>query len=161
MDYKKTPYIKIILFCLISLLLSACVVNKSIEASSPSKKTKPSKLDYAGEQHAVTELSNSGNYRFTLYSELVPIPFKKIHHWILKVENKEGEPVTNARLYVHGGMPAHRHGFPTKPVAKKHLGNGEYRVEGIKFTMPGYWEMRFTMKVGNQSERVTFNINLY
>ena len=152
--------VKVILFCLISYFLTACSTNKSIDTSPVSKKSTPSKLQYTGKQHAVTELAKSGNYRFTLYSKSAPIPLKKIHQWVLKIETKMGDPVTNAKLYINGGMPMHRHGFPTKPVVKKHLGDGEYLVEGIKFTMPGYWEMRFTMKTKKHRERVKFKINL-
>ena len=148
-----TKKINVILFCFTILLLSVITVNAETD--------KTSKHQYAGIEHAVTELSESGNYRFTLYSKPSPIPLKKIHSWILKVENNDGNPVTNAKLFINGGMPAHRHGFPTKPVVKKYLGNGEYLVEGIKFTMPGYWEMRFTMSIKNKRERVVFKINLY
>ncbi|MDH5407159.1 MAG: FixH family protein [Gammaproteobacteria bacterium] len=130
-------------------------------ASANNTESKNSKLEYAGKEHAVAILSESGNYRFTLYSKSVPIPLKRIHSWILKIEDKSGEPVSQAKLFVNGGMPAHRHGFPTKPVIKKYLGNGEYLVEGIKFTMPGFWEMRFTMNVNRQRERAIFKITLH
>jgi len=165
MNVKKFVTIKIIaLFCC-SLLLIGCSANRIIEKSSEKTETNQSsnttKLKYAGKQHAVTKLSESGQYRFTLYSKPAPIPYGKIHQWVLKAETKAGVAVTNTKLYVNGGMPAHRHGFPTRPVVKKHLGNGEYLVEGIKFTMPGYWEMRFTMKIENKRERVIFKINLY
>ena len=36
------------------------------------------------------------------------------------------------KIYVHGGMPKHQHGFPTNPRAKQYLGNGLYLVEGVK-----------------------------
>lgn len=169
MNLKKIVKIKIIIFCFTSLFLTACATNKATNKSPADSETKnsklltnkPSKLQYAGKEHAVTKHSKSGNYRFTLYSKPTSIPLRKIHQWILKIETKAGKPVTNAKLYVNGGMPAHRHGFPTKPIAKKHLGNGEYLVEGIKFTMPGSWEMRFTMKLKKQRERVKFKISIH
>jgi len=61
---------------------------------------------------------------------------------------------------VFGGIPAHKHGFPTKPKANKYLGNGDYLVEGIKFNMPGEWEMQFNIKNDNKSSRAVFNIHL-
>ena len=117
-------------------------------------------LEYSDLQHAVTQISRDGNYRFTLYSKATPIPMKKIHSWIIKVEDKEGKPVEGVKLFVFGGMPQHRHGFSTKPIVKKYLGDGKYLVEGIKFTMPGYWEMRFNIKEKRVSDRVIFKIYL-
>lgn len=161
MSKKILFKVNIILIGFVSALLTACATSETADTQPANKDTTPSKLQYAGKQNAVTDLSESGNYRFTLYSKPEPIPLRKIHQWILKVETKAGKPVTNAKIYISGGMPAHRHGFPTKPVVKKHLGNGKYLVEGIKFSMPGYWEMRFTMKIDNQRERVKFKINIH
>ena len=135
----------------VSIVFTGCATNQ-IQNSATNK--------YAGKSNAVSELSHDGRYRFTLYSARPEIPLGKIHEWIVRVETRDGEPVTNARLFVFGGMPAHRHGFPTKPRVKQHLGNGEYKVEGIKFTMPGAWEMRFNIKHNKVSERVVFKIDL-
>jgi cytochrome c peroxidase len=64
-------------------------------------------------------------------------------------------------VFINGGMPMHRHGFPTKPSSKTYLGNGNYRVEGIKFNMHGEWEMRFNIRMqGGHSDRVVFKVDL-
>jgi hypothetical protein len=111
-------------------------------------------------EHAVTQPSEDGKYIFTLHSTDPDIPFKKIHSWIVHIETKEGKPVEKAKVYVFGGMPVHQHDFPTKPKVKKYLGNGDYLVVGIKFNMPGEWEMRFNIKDGNTSSRVVFQFGL-
>jgi len=155
-----------------SIVISACSVTEAGKSAKPvsstsqaeelSAKNSNDALQYSGKQHAVTAMSKSGDYRFTLYSERAPIPLKKIHSWILKVESKDGRAVENAKLFVFGGMPQHQHGFPTKPQIKKYLGGGMYLVEGIKFSMPGYWEMRFNLKLKKKriQDRVIFKINL-
>lgn len=111
-------------------------------------------------EHAVTQPSENGEYVFSLHSTDPKIPFKKIHNWIVHIETKDGKPLEGAKVFVFGGMPAHRHGFPTKPRVKKYLGDGDYLVEGIKFNMPGVWEMRFNIKDGNKSGRVVYRFNL-
>jgi len=111
-------------------------------------------------EHAVTQPSEDGEYIFSLYSTDAKIPFKKIHSWIVHIETKDGKPVEKAKVYVFGGMPVHQHGFPTKPKVKKYLGNGDYLVEGIKFNMPGQWEMRFNITDGNKSSRTVFQFSL-
>ena len=110
--------------------------------------------------HAVTQSSEDDAYMVSLYSKDSSIPFKKIHSWVVHIETKDGQSVENAKVYVFGGMPEHRHGFPTKPRVKKYLGNGDYLVEGIKFNMPGEWEMRFNIKDGHKRSRVVYRFNL-
>ena len=115
---------------------------------------------YAGKQHGVTQISEKGNYRVTLYSSKSPIPQRTIHDWVLHLETQDGELVEDAKIYVFGGMPMHQHGFPTRPRIKEYLGAGNYRIEGIKFNMPGHWEMRFNIKRKDQLDRVVYKIHL-
>lgn len=98
-------------------------------------------------------------YTVTLYSNQSPVPMQKIHSWTAHIE-KQGKPVGNAKIYIHGGMPAHRHGFPTKPRVQKYLGNGDYLIEGVKFSMIGEWEMRINIKEPGQRDRAVFRIKL-
>ena len=115
---------------------------------------------FTNRENAVSQMSQKGNYRFTLFSTEAPIPLQRIHNWTVHVETKDGQPVEDARVFVFGGMPMHRHGFPTKPRVKKYLGNGDYKVEGIKFNMPGHWQMRFNISHKGKSDRVVYDIHL-
>lgn len=69
----------------------------------------------------------------------------RIHSWILHVETAEGEPVENATIDVIGGMPEHDHGLPTRPRVTEELGGGDYRLDGVRFHMRGYWEIEVTV----------------
>lgn len=115
---------------------------------------------FAGKQHGVTKTSKKGIYEITLYSSKAPIPQRTIHDWILHIETRDGVIVEDAKVFIFGGMPMHQHGFPTKPRVKQYLGNGNYRVEGIKFNMPGHWEMRFNIKHKGKLDRVIYKIHL-
>ena len=122
-------------------------------------------MKYTSREHAMIQTSQNGTYQLSLFSNVSPIPLQKIHSWTLHAENAKGEPVENLKIYVSGGMPMHRHGFPTKPQVTDHLGNGDYRVEGIKFNMPGHWEMRFNITekgnpAGRDTDRVVYEIHL-
>jgi hypothetical protein len=57
-------------------------------------------------------------------------------------------------------MPQHGHGLPTSPQVTQNLGNGDYLVEGMKFQMPGWWEVRFSISAGAQTDTITFNLTL-
>ncbi|MFC1773443.1 FixH family protein [Pseudomonadota bacterium] len=124
------------------------------------------KMSFADRENAVTQPSRDGLYKLSLFSNQSPIPLQIIHSWTLHVETADGKPADNLKIYVNGGMPMHRHGFPTRPKVSDHLGGGDYRVNGIKFNMAGHWEMRFNITEkgkpagrGNE-DRVVFKIHL-
>lgn len=51
--------------------------------------------------------------------------------------------VENLKIEIDGGMPAHKHGLPTAPVAKWSEDDHHYIIEGLKFSMPGEWLLNF------------------
>jgi hypothetical protein len=85
----------------------------------------------------------SGNNRFELRyaSDLDPIMINNLHSWVVNLRTTEGEAVENASIKVDGDMPAHGHGLATQPMVSEELGGGDYRIEGLKFQMAGYWEI--------------------
>ena len=115
---------------------------------------------YSLKNNAVTEQGERGNFIFTLYANESPIPLTKIHTWTVHIETADGKPLENAEVFVFGGMPMHRHDFPTVPKVKKYLGNGNYLVEGIKFNMIGHWEMRFSATQNHVKDRAVFKIHM-
>jgi hypothetical protein len=38
------------------------------------------------------------------------------------------------------------------------LGGGDYLVEGVRFNMAGWWEMKFDIQKDGQADTVTFNV---
>ena len=79
---------------------------------------------------------------------------------ILTVKTTGGTPVTDATIRIVGDMPEHGHGFPTVPEVTEELGAGEYLVEGIKFSMPGWWVIDFHITAGEVMDSVGFNVIL-
>jgi hypothetical protein len=71
-----------------------------------------------------------------------------------------GQPVDGATISVDGGMPQHGHGLPTAPRVTRGIGGGAYLVEGVKFNMGGWWELRFRIASPAGSDSVTFNLHL-
>jgi len=95
--------------------------------------------------------SQQGLFTLSYRSDTGSIPLNELHAWTLHVEDSSGQPVTGARIRVDGRMPAHNHGLPTAPQVTAELGNGDYRVEGLRFQMTGEWVVEFTI----QTERHT------
>jgi hypothetical protein len=84
-------------------------------------------------------------------------PINKIHTWEVRVTLRSGQPVDGARIAVDGGMPQHGHGLPTQPRVTRALGNGRYLMEGVKFSMTGWWEIKLKIDGAQGSDNVTFN----
>jgi hypothetical protein len=107
-----------------------------------------------------TRQSAQGLYRGTYTPTLDPITIDKLHSWTLHLETADGKPVETATITVHGDMPGHGHGLPTKPIVSQHRGNGDYLVEGMKFQMPGWWYVTFDIADGGKTDTVRFDFVL-
>jgi hypothetical protein len=105
-------------------------------------------------------LSDGGLFRVSWSSDSAPAPLNQIHTWTIHVETADGQPVDDAEINVDGGMPDMNHGLPTSPQVTQNLGGGDYLVEGMKFQMLGWWEVRFNISANGQSDTVTFNLIL-
>lgn len=84
-------------------------------------------------------------------------PINELHSWEITVISAAGLPVPHARIGFDGGMPQHHHGFPTSPRVTAELGDGRYRLDGMKFSMTGWWEMKLTIDSAIGADNVTFN----
>jgi hypothetical protein len=105
-------------------------------------------------------VSDAGHFRVSFQSEVQPLVINKIHNWVLRVEDSEGNAVTNAIITVNGGMPEHNHGLPTVPQVTASLEDGDYQVEGMRFHMRGYWEIRVAINIGTERDSVTIPLSL-
>jgi len=109
---------------------------------------------------ATTRRSNQGVYQVSYTPRRGPIVIDQIHTWTIHVATPDGRPVTDATITVDGDMPQHGHGLPTQPQVTKHLGGGDYLVEGMKFQMGGWWVVDFTIDAHDQHDTVRFNMIL-
>lgn len=105
-------------------------------------------------------MSTKGTFRVAFISDRAPVPVNRVHGWSLYVETADGVPITDAEITISGDMPEHGHGLPTKPSVARNMGDGVYAVEGMKFQMPGWWVVVFTVDSGNRRDKVTFNLML-
>lgn len=74
----------------------------------------------------------------------------------------DGAPVTGGRVQVDARMPQHGHGMATKPEADPGVcatpdtcthPEGRYRMDGMKFHMPGEWTVTFEVDGPAGSDR--------
>ena len=82
----------------------------------------------------------------------------QMHSWQLRLQDAKGAPVTGARFLVDGGMPQHGHGLPTRPRVTREIEAGTYQIDGMKFSMTGWWELTLDIDGARGSDTVTFNM---
>lgn len=101
-----------------------------------------------------------GKFKVTYTTAPAQVPVNTFHTWTITVTDADGKAVNDAKIHVDGGMPAHGHGLPTDPKVTKNLGNGSYLVEGVKFSMPGEWVMKFTINSGGTEDTAVVTLTV-
>ena len=101
--------------------------------------------------------TDAGKFVVTLQPPQTAPAINQIHSWTIRVATPAGVPVEGAHIVVDGGMPQHGHGLPTRPRITKELPNGDYLMEGMKFSMTGWWEIKLAIDAGGVADKVTFN----
>ncbi|MEX0738901.1 MAG: FixH family protein [Pseudohongiella sp.] len=109
---------------------------------------------------ALSAMSQPAGLHVQMQSELEPLAINQMHSWVIRVQDSQGDPVTDARISVDGGMPAHNHGLATSPQVTENLGEGRYRLEGVRFHMNGEWELRLQIESADVPYRAIFTLTL-
>ena len=89
-----------------------------------------------------------------------PLRPRKLQTLPITITDAAGRPVEGAKVAVDGGMPQHNHGLPTQPRLGRALGDGKYEIEGVRFNMGGWWELKLAIEAAPGSDNVTFNLDL-
>jgi hypothetical protein len=89
-----------------------------------------------------------------------PLRTRRMQTVRLLVRTAGQAPVEGASIRVDGGMPEHGHGLPTTPRVTRSPEPGTYQVDGLKFNMGGWWELRFRVASAVGTDSVTFNLHL-
>lgn len=108
----------------------------------------------------MSAVSQPSGLHVQMQSELDPLTINLMHSWIIHVHNAHGEPIDDALISVDGGMPEHNHGLATSPQVTEALGDGRYRLEGMRFHMNGEWELRLQIEHAGVPYRARFTLTL-
>jgi hypothetical protein len=112
----------------------------------------PANLDLSLDKNSV-----AGVYRVVLVPPAQAPAINQMHSWKVKLATADGAPVHGARFVVDGGMPQHGHGLPTQPRVTPQVGDGTYSLDGMKFSMTGWWEVKLAIDGPQGADKVTFN----
>lgn len=139
------------LICLSSVVLAMLFLVSAAQANDSPLKS----------WYQETKESNAGAFTVTLDSNSSNIGLNEFQEWVLTVTRKDsGEFVSPARISVGGGMPMHGHGLPTQPQITGYTGDGQYKLEGLKFNMRGQWVLEFEIVTAEITDRVIFELVL-
>jgi len=114
--------------------------------------TPPTNLDLSLEKN-----SAAGVYRVALVPPAQAPAINQMHSWKVKLATPDGAPVHGATFAVDGGMPQHGHGLPTQPRVTRELEDGTYMLDGMKFSMTGWWEVKLGIQGPQGADKVVFN----
>jgi hypothetical protein len=101
--------------------------------------------------------SAAGRYVATL-EPAAPLRARQMQAIRVAVRDAEGRAMDEVQISIDGGMPQHGHGLPTRPRVTRHLGDGIYQIEGVRFNMGGWWEFKLAIAGSNGADTVTFNL---
>lgn len=104
--------------------------------------------------------SAAGLYQISLGPENKDIPISRLHRWRLILQDAKGTPVSGARIRIDGGMREHGHGLPSRPEIAETARPGEYRIEGVRFNMPGKWQLVVDILAAAGEDRAEFEFSL-
>jgi hypothetical protein len=104
--------------------------------------------------------STASRYIATIEAPAQPLKPRRMLKLQVSILDTAGRPVDGATIDVDGGMPQHGHGLPTKPRVTRSLGHGRYEIEGLRFNMGGWWELRLAISTPSGGDRVTFNLDV-
>lgn len=108
---------------------------------------------------SLSKTTEHGLYVASLSAGVLPIAVGTMQTWKVKVTTPDGKPADSVTITIDGGMPQHGHGLPTAPAVTD-LANGEHLIEGVKFSMAGWWTLTVSIAGVEGTDSATFNLVL-
>ena len=115
--------------------------------------TPPQDLDLSRDKS-----TDDGRYRVAILAPTPAPAINQMHAWTVRLTTPEGQPVSDAQFAVAGGMPQHGHGYPTQPRVTRGPEAGTYLLQGMKFSMSGWWDLKLGIRAAPGPDTVAFNI---
>ncbi len=80
--------------------------------------------------------------------------------WLVSITDAAHNPFIPSALYFEGSMPGHGHGLPSQPSFTRHLGEGEFLLEGVLLNMPGAWRFVISITGPSGPDSAQFDIDV-
>ena len=117
-----------------------------------------STVSYASTPWQLSQPSIKGQLQAELQCVTAP-SVGEFQNCTLKLNSSQTLP-SDLSISVDGGMPAHGHGLPTAPQVVATDKAGEYRIEGLKYSMSGEWLLGFMLQSKNLSDKIVYKFSI-
>jgi hypothetical protein len=102
--------------------------------------------------------SNAGTYEVTIETYPDPVPLNQPFAVFLTI-TPGGTPKDGLEVQVDARMPFHFHGMNRVAQVTRLTGNS-WKAEGLRFHMPGAWELYVDISQGGVTERAQMDVEL-
>lgn len=109
---------------------------------------------------SLSKMTESGQFKVSVSPRPQPVPINRMHQWILSVAGPDGHPIDDVKVEISGDALGRNRQLPTAPRVTRYLGGGQYLIEGVRFNMAGWWELKLRVESGQHRDSVTFNIEI-
>jgi hypothetical protein len=146
--------------------LSATVAAMAVAVVVVPPKTAGRRVAVSGARSAATlgfsRLSSIPSHNGIYRASLIPSPADSREGsataWTVEVRTANGAPVERATLALDSWMPDHERLGATPARVTGDMGDGRYRVEGLRLGRRGWWNVRLTVAAQTGTDSLAFNL---
>lgn len=102
--------------------------------------------------------SEGGHFALRVTGIAAPERINHLHGFDLALASADGTPVDGAKITLNGQRLFAPNPLPTSPQVSPAAGQGNYRIEGLRFHMPGDWHLVFDIEFGQVHDRATLDV---
>lgn len=114
-------------------------------------------VSYASTPWQLSQTSVKGQLQSELQCVTAPA-VGDFQNCTLKLNSTQTLP-SDLTIAMDGGMPAHGHGLPTAPKVVATVKVGEYRIEGLKYSMTGEWLLGFMLQSKSMNDKIVYKFS--
>ncbi|MGL4186747.1 MAG: FixH family protein [Thiotrichaceae bacterium] len=114
-------------------------------------------VSYASTPWQLSQTSVKGQLQSELQCVTAPA-VGDFQNCTLKLNSTQTLP-SDLTIAMDGGMPAHGHGLPTAPKVVATDKVGEYRIEGLKYSMTGEWLLGFMLQSKSMNDKIVYKFS--
>ena len=159
MSKIKSYYVLVSLISVMSFSLTACQSEAKPDSKYDCSASEALAVAKANDKSwSMQQTDKSGKTAINFTCDRMPFvgDFQKCH---IQLNHKNKARYADA-IAIDGGMKAHGHGLPTVPTLVSTSEVGYYKIEGLKYSMPGAWTVGFQVNVDDVTEQLVFDFTI-
>ena len=110
------------------------------------------------DDHTWRVLSDTGTFELVLLSENGGASVG-LNTYRLLISETMGNPKSEITIEIEPWMPGHNHGSDRRPAITL-AEHGEYTVDSVSYTMPGFWVLRTQIQANDFQDTAVFEVDV-